>query len=68
MGAHWVDPTSPEFTGAGFSRTFLYGFWDGHMNFLEPMITKAFIESVKELEGQTATFSIPQPQAFEQGG
>ena len=40
MGAHWVDPTSPEFTPAGFSRTFIYGFWDGEMNFLEPMITK----------------------------
>lgn len=68
MGAHWVDPTSPEFTPAGFSRTFLYGFWDGRMNFVEPMITKAFIESVTTMPGQSVTFPIPQPQAFEKAG
>lgn len=68
MGAHWVDPTSPEFTPAGFSRTFLYGFWDGSMNFVEPMITKAFIESVKAMPSQSVTFPIPQPQAFETTG
>lgn len=68
MGAHWVDPTSPEFTGEGFSRTFLYGFWDGRMNFLEPMVTKAYIESIKQTPTQTISFSIPQPPAFEKAG
>jgi hypothetical protein len=68
MGVHWVDPSSPEFTPAGFSRTFIYGFWDGKMNFLEPMITTAFIESVKASDTQTARFAIPQPQAFEVAG
>lgn len=68
MGAHWVDPTSPEFTEDGFSRTFIYGFWDGHMAFLEPMITKAFIESVKASQDQTVSFPIPQPPAVEKPG
>lgn len=68
MGAHWVDPTSPEFTGEGFSRTFIYGFWDGHMTFLEPMIAKAFIENVKTLDGKSVSFAIPQPPAFEKSG
>jgi hypothetical protein len=68
MGAHWVGLTSPEFTPAGFSRTFIYGFWDGKMNFVEPMITKAFMESVKTLDGQSVTVQIPQPQAFEKAG
>lgn len=68
MGAHWVDPQSPEFTEEGFSRAFLYGFWNGRMNFLEPMITTAFIEHVKTLDGQMARFPIPQPQAFEVAG
>ena len=68
MGAHWIDPTSPEFTPAGFSRTFLYGFWDGRMNFVEPMITTDYLKSVKTLPGQSATFSIPQPQGFEKAG
>ena len=68
MGAHWVDPTSPEFTPAGFSRTFIYGFWNGQMNFLEPMITKTFLESVKAMDGQSVTINIPQPQAFAKPG
>ena len=68
MGAHWVDPTSPEFTNQGFSRTFIYGFWDAQMNFLEPMITKSFIESVKAMDGQSVQFAIPQPQAFARPG
>lgn len=68
MGVHWVDPSSPEFTPAGFSRTFIYGFWDGKMNFLEPMITTVFIESVKASDSQVVRFPIPQPQAFEKTG
>lgn len=68
MGAHWVDPTSPEFTEAGFSRTFIYGFWDGQMNFLEPMITTAFLEGLKASAEQAVTLPIPQPQAFEEAG
>lgn len=68
MGAHWIDPASPEFTPAGFSRTFLYGFWNGRMNFLEPMITTDYLASVKALPAQSATFSIPQPQAVEKAG
>ena len=68
MGAHWVDPSSPEFTPAGFSRTFLYGVWDGRMTFVEPMITNAFIESVKTLPSQSVSFPVPQPQAFEKAG
>lgn len=68
MGVHWVDPSSPEFTPAGFSRTFIYGFWNGQMNFLEPMITTAFLESVKTLPGQAAAFAIPQPQRVPKAG
>lgn len=68
MGAHWIDPTSPELNGETFTRTFIYGFWDGQMNFLEPMITEAFIESVKQAPGQAVTFAIPQPQAFAKAG
>lgn len=45
MGVHWIDPKSPEFTGQGFSRTFIFGSYDGELIFAEPMITKAFLES-----------------------
>lgn len=45
MGVHWIDPASPEFNGQPFTSTFIYGFYDGKMNFIEPMITKAFLQS-----------------------
>jgi hypothetical protein len=48
MGAHWIDPASHEFHGETFDTTFIYGTWDGHVVFYEPMITKAYIESRPE--------------------
>lgn len=64
MGLHWLDPTSPELGGGQvFTQTFIYGSYDGKINFLEPMITKAFLDT-------TTTFSraIPQPVKFKQTG
>jgi len=43
MGAHWVDPASHEFHGHDFTRSFLYGSYDGRLIFFEPMITKAYL-------------------------
>lgn len=45
MGAHAVDPAGPEFNGLPFTKTFIYGFYDGSMAFLEPMASKAFLET-----------------------
>lgn len=55
MGLHWLDVRSPELqklTGnpAGyqdFTKTFIYGSWDGQFIFDEPMITRAYILSKK---------------------
>jgi hypothetical protein len=54
MGAHWVDPASPELNGQLFTRTFLYGSWDGEMTFAEPMITKAFLETKPDVRAPIA--------------
>jgi hypothetical protein len=45
MGNHWSDPTSHEFHGSAFTNTMIYGFYDGRMIFIEPMMTKAYLES-----------------------
>lgn len=45
MGAHWLDQNAQELHGHHFTTTFIYGSNDGHFIFLEPMITKAFLES-----------------------
>lgn len=43
MGWHWIDPTSPEFHGQPFTQTFIYGFYNGQMAFIEPMATTAYL-------------------------
>lgn len=63
MGVHWIDPTSPEFTGQGFSRTFIYGTWDGLLIFAEPMITKAFLETKPNV-----TIPIPMAERYQTAG
>lgn len=60
MGVHWTDSTSSEFHGMPFTTTFIYGFYHGEMTFLEPMVTKAFLESHPDFSG-----SIKQPLAFQ---
>jgi hypothetical protein len=57
MGAHWIDPASHEFHGQTFDKTLIYGTWDGRVIFVEPMITRAFIEATPE-----ATFEIAPPE------
>ncbi len=59
MGVHWTDVASPEFHGQAFTKTFIYGSWDGKYIFLEPMVTKAYLES-----HPNATQSIPQPSQW----
>jgi Hypothetical protein TTHB210 len=45
MGSHWVDLASHEFHGAGFTSTFIWGSYDGKVIFVEPMISKTFLEA-----------------------
>jgi hypothetical protein len=45
MGNHLVDLTSPEFKGVPFTRTWIYGVYDGHVTFYEEMVTLAYMKS-----------------------
>lgn len=60
MGAHWADVTSPEFHGGGFTSTFIYGTYGGHVTFEEPMITLATLQS-----GNTTHKNIAQPMHYD---
>lgn len=44
MGVHYTDPNAPERKGQGLSLTFIYGFYNGEMIFLEPMVSKSFLD------------------------
>ncbi|HSC36667.1 MAG TPA: DUF5602 domain-containing protein [Chitinophagaceae bacterium] len=63
MGVHWVDVTAPEFNGQPFTDTFIYGFYHGKMTFLEPMITRDFLNKHAEYK-----LTIKQPAAFQKSG
>ena len=56
MGVHAINPASPEFHNKPFTATFIYGYYNGRLIFLEPMITRAFLRS-----HPNATFRIPTP-------
>jgi hypothetical protein len=60
MGNHLVDLSAPEFHGKPFTRTFLYGAYDGQITFFEPMITN---ESLIAAPRQCAEVNLPAQYA-----
>lgn len=64
MGEHLVDPTSKEFHNESFTHTFIWGAYDpdgdgtGQLTFMEPMVTKEFLEQ----KPQKASGQIKLPQ------
>ena len=63
MGNHLVDITSPELTGGVFTRTFVYGAYDGKIAYYEPMITLEHLQTQPN-----KCLPIKQPSAFEVAG
>jgi hypothetical protein len=59
MGKHWVDLNAPELNGQPFTKTFIYGSYNGQVTFYEPMATMALIQN-----GNTYSSAIPQPQFY----
>jgi hypothetical protein len=57
MGKHWVDTKAPEYNGGAFSKTFIYGTYNGAVNFYEPMATHELLES-----GVTSSTPFDQPK------
>ncbi|MFV0591833.1 MAG: DUF5602 domain-containing protein [Draconibacterium sp.] len=63
MGAHWVDVTSPELSGATFTKTFIWGSYNQEFVFWEPMITREYLLSMPD-----EIIPIPQPEAYQKSG
>lgn len=65
MGNHLIDPTSPELVDPNqkFTHTWIYGAYDGHIIFYEPMITRDFLLSQPDV-----CTSLKMPQAWETSG
>jgi len=58
MGNHLIDQTSPEFNGKKFTRTWIYGVYDGRVTFYEEMVTRDYL-----LSRPTACFPIKSAAA-----
>jgi len=65
MGNHLIDSKAPELAknGPEFTHTFIFGAYDGHVTFLEPMITRAYLASNPSMCAR-----IKQPEAWEVAG
>ncbi len=79
MGVHWVDVGSPELQGMfgkpeayrPFTRTFIYGSWDGRFHFVEPMITRAHLLARKAAENpaeRDEVIAVPTPSSYSEPG
>lgn len=55
MGVHAINPAAPEFQGQPFNATFIYGYHDKRLTFLEPMASLSFLKT-------KPTFSAPLPR------
>ena len=55
MGVHAVKLDAPEFKGKPFTATFIYGYYKNRLTFVEPMITRAFLQSRPNLAQSVAT-------------
>jgi hypothetical protein len=64
MGNHLLDSESPELKDSlPFTRTFIYGAYEGELIFWEPMITLELLRKIRD-----ACFGIRQPNAFRHAG
>lgn len=55
MGVHAGAADAAENRGLSFTTSFIYGFYDGSMIFLEPMLTRAFLLSRPDTTMKIAT-------------
>ena len=65
MGNHLIDSKSPELVPGGppFTHTFIYGAYDGHVTFYEPMITHAYLAGKPSM-----CADLKLPRAWERAG
>jgi len=59
VGTHWGDTTAPEFHGKPFTATFVYGYENGQMIFIEPMVALSYATNRPAFSA-----AVKQPPAF----
>lgn len=64
MGVHWANVNAPELHGQTFTRTFIYGSWNGKFTFFEPMVSRDYLLT----HPSNVTESVPVPKAYPASG
>lgn len=62
MGVHAINVAGPEFSGKPFTTTFIYGYFNKRLTFVEPMVTVGYLKSKPSFREQIPT---PQKYTFE---
>lgn len=63
MGNHLIDPSAGEYNNQPFTRTFLYGSYDGKIIFYEPMLSLTYLQSQPD-----DSLELKLPAAYAQAG
>jgi hypothetical protein len=63
MGKHYLSRAQPEFHGGTFTATPIYGYYGGHLIFVESMVTVACLNGKPSV-----TQALAQPARFERPG
>ncbi len=63
MGVHAVNPGAGEFHKQPFNATFIYGYYNKELTFLEPMASRAYLQSKP-----TMSAPIARPAAYAKSG
>jgi hypothetical protein len=67
MGAHWVDLATPELHGKEFTSTLIFGSYNGKVNFIEPMVSQAFLENHPSFTGKVKLPKMVQTSGYYPG-
>lgn len=63
MGMHALDPAGKEFQGEPFSHNFIYGYHNGELMFVEPMVSLTFLQSLAD-----STTPVKRPERYSYPG
>lgn len=68
MGNHLIDQTGPEFNGQPFTRTWIYGTWNGENTFDEAMVTRAWYTGLRDGSTANGCYAVKLPSAWQKSG
>jgi hypothetical protein len=63
MGVHAIDPSAAEFRNQPFTATFIYGYYNKQLTFIEPMVSLAYLKSKPSLSAP-----VPRPASYTKPG